>query len=183
MEKCIWVRQSQREVNWKMCREGPLMSVWSEIRRSAESVLPHCKILTTRGVHCPQNRGGGTLGQIGYLRHPEKTDGVWGGAPAASEILQYWGYFGLKNGYSRVKRPLWLHSQVFLFNISKNRGGARPKVAQRERTFLLTTLLLERFLRKLGICETSVPLMLSTRKCFMLSSARRCGLRSGIPGK
>ena len=43
----------------------------------------------------------------------DKTDRVWGRAPGASEILQW---FGLENGSSRVKRPLLRHSHVFFFN-------------------------------------------------------------------
>ena len=104
------------------------------------SILFEKKLLKSRGVRCPQNRGG-TLGQIFWV--PPTSSKNRRGLRRSPRSQRNFPIFS-KNVYSRVKRPLLLHSQVFLFNISKNRrgghfekGGARPKVAYRERTRLL----------------------------------------------
>ena len=73
----------------------------------------------------------------------KKTDGIWGGAPESSEILQWPKKVAIRGSKGHFYCIL-LHSQVFLLYIfpkigggtSKRGGGARPKVAHRERTRL-----------------------------------------------
>ena len=85
-----------------------------------------------RGVRCPQNRGGGALWArfSGYPRHLEKKKQTGSGTEPQKQAKYSNIEVILASKMATIrgsKGHFLLHSQVFLFNISKNRGGTSKR--------------------------------------------------------